>query len=189
MSVYEALSDEELVSLCAKEDEKALGVLCTRYMKKARIIAFSLGVPSDDLNDLVQEGMLGFLSAIFAYKIGSSANFNTFASACIKNRMVSVLRKSFAKGKIPQELIVSYDEQAQSVSTQMTPEEKLISEKNVSDIVKALGKLTTQEEKAFSLYLEGMSYENIAQKLSLTVKAVDGTLQRARKKLRKALSL
>lgn len=189
MSVYEALSDEELVSLCAKDDEKALGILCARYMEKANVIASSFGVSCDDLNDLVQEGMLGFLSALCAYNEDRAVSFHTFASACIKNRMISVLRKSAAKGKVPQELIVSYEMQSQSLSTRLTPEEKIISEKNVSDIIEAVDGLTSQEKEAFGFYLEGLSYEAIAEKLSLTVKAVDGTLQRARKKLRKALSL
>ena len=38
-----------------------------------------------------------------------------------------------------------------------------------------------------TLYLSGVSYSDIAEKLNLSQKAVDGTLQRAKKKLREKL--
>ena len=43
--------------------------------------------------------------------------------------------------------------------------------------------LTAQERQIFCLYTEGMSYQAIAQRLGKSVKSVDNTIQRTRKKL------
>ena len=186
---YLILSDEELISLFENEDHEALEVLTGRYMEKAQIIAGTLSVPSSEISDLVQEGMIGFLSAVYSYDKNKQTSFSTFASACIKNRMLSELRKSAAKRKIPKELIVSYDEQSQNLISHMTPEQYLISEKNSNDIVMAIEALTEREAMTFKLHLAGFSYDEISERLSVTTKAVDSALQRARKKLRKTLSL
>ncbi len=186
---YLNLSDEELLSHYKKDNRQALEVLTCRYMQKALIIARTLSVPADEISDFVQEGMIGFLSAVWAYDENRQASFATFASACIKNRMLGELRKSAAKRKVPRELIVSYDEQAQGLMSEMSPEQYLISEKNAKDIIAAIESLSEKEAEAFRLHLAGLSYDEIGERLSVTPKAVDGALQRARKKLRKILGL
>ncbi len=189
MTDYLTLSDEQLLQFYSEDCQQALEALTDRYMKTAKLIAKSLGIPSGETSDYVQEGMIGFLSAVCSYEKSRQTKFSSFACACIKNRMLSVLRKSAAKGNIPAELIVSYEEQSQNLLSDLTPEEQVISEKNIVDILSAIENLTAQEQSVFRLYLTGLSYEEIAEKMSVTVKAVDGTLQRARKKLRKTLSL
>lgn len=189
MANYSDLSDEKLVSLYKADDDFAAEVLAARYMKKADAIAQQLSVSPIEKADLIQEGMIGFLSAVYSYDEKKSSKFSAFACACMKNKMLSALRKTCAKGKIPASLTVPYDGADESLVNNMTPEEQLISEKNANDIENAINELSKQEELAFRLYLTGLTYEEIALKLSLTAKAVDGTLQRARKKLRKALSL
>ncbi len=189
MTNYLTLSDEQLLQLHKEGCQQALEALTDRYMTVARLIAKSLCIPSDETPDYIQEGMLGFLSAVCSYDESRQTKFSTFAYVCIKNRMLSVLRKAAAKGNIPQELMVSYEEQSQSLLSHLTPETQLISERNIDDILCAVEKLSPQEQKVFRLHLTGLSYEEIAEKLSVTVKAVDGTLQRARKKLKKALNL
>ncbi len=188
MTNYLTMSDEQLLKLYGDNCPQALEVLTARYMKTARGIASTLGVTPDEIPDLVQEGMIGFLSAVYSYKEGRQTKFSTYAFACIRNRMLSVLRKSAAKGNIPPSLTVSYEEQSSQLLNELTPEEQIISERNTEDILSAIDKLSPREKEAFRLQLAGLCYEEIAGKMSLTVKAVDGTLQRARKKLRKALS-
>lgn len=188
MTDYLTMSDEQLLKLGRDNCPKALDVLTARYMKVAKGIASTLGVSADEISDYVQEGMIGFLSAVYSYEEDRQAKFSTYAFACIRNRMLSVMRKSSAKGNIPPALTISLEDRSANLLNELTPEQQLISEKNIEDILTAIDKLSTQEKAAFRLQLAGLSYDEIAEKLSLTAKAVDGTLQRARKKLRKALS-
>ena len=188
MSDLVSMSDEQLVKLYSENFTEALDILSARYMKISQSIASSLGICADEFSDYVQEGMIGFLSAVCCYEESRQARFSTYACACIKNRMLSVLRKSAAKSNIPAELTVSFEQQSPCVSGELTPEQYIISERNISDILCAIDNLSDREKSAFRLFLAGFSYDELAQKLSLTPKAVDGTLQRARKKLRKVLS-
>lgn len=186
---YSVLIDEELLKLYRDGDSQALEALTDRYMQKAKAIASSLSVPSGERQDYIQEGMIGFLSAVSAYSAERAVSFGSFACACIRNRIISQLRKLSAGKNIPAAFIVSFEEQTQLLCSSLTPEEYLISEKNAEDISKAISELSLQERETFRLFLAGLSYEEIAGELSLTAKAVDGSLQRARKKLRKTLSL
>ncbi len=188
MTNYLTMSDEQLLKLSRDNCPQALDELSARYMKLSKGIASSLGVAPGEIPDYVQEGMIGFLSAVYSYEEGRHTRFSTYAFACIRNRMLSVLRRSAAKGNIPPSLTVSYEEQSLQLLNELTPEEQIISEKNIQDILSAIDRLSPQEKAVFRLQLAGLSYEEIAEKLSITAKAVDGTLQRARKKLRNALS-
>ena len=49
---------------------------------------------------------------------------------------------------------------------------------------KAKNLLSGLEQETLSLYLSGLSYEEIAAQLNLSTKAVDNALQRVRRKLR-----
>ena len=124
MTDYLTMSDEQLLKLYGDNCPQALEALTARYMKTARGIASTLGVTPDEIPDFVQEGMIGFLSAVYSYEEGSRAKFSTYAFACIRNRMLSVLRKSAAKGNIPPALTVSYEEQSSQLLNELTPEEQ-----------------------------------------------------------------
>lgn len=188
MENYFQLNDEQLVVLSHEKDDKALAVLTERYMNVARYIASGFSSNNEDASDLVQEGMIGFMGAVYSYEKGAAASFNTYASCCIRNRIISVIRSTNSKRHIPEDMIVSLESQRNSGSRNLTPEESMLSDKGTEDIVKAIKtELTEREREIFMLYLAGLSYVDIAKKTDSTVKSVDSALQRARKKLKKRL--
>ena len=186
---YSVLSDEELVALCKNNDDKAFSVLTERYIPLSKSLASKFSNAAAEKDDLAQEGMLGFLAATYSYNEGSGASFSTFAGHCIKNRILSALRKSASKKRIPPELTVPLEERQEFLPSGISPEESLISREE-SERISALieNELTEKERTVFLLFLQGMRYEQIAEACSTTAKSVDGTLQRVRKKLREKLS-
>lgn len=186
---YSLLKDEELVALCRNNDDNAFSVLTERYIPLSRILASRFCSCETEKDDLAQEGMLGFLAAVYAYKKTYGASFSTFAGHCMKNRIISTVRTANSKKRVPVQMTVPLEEQDNFISDALTPEESFISREN-SEIITALIEkaLTEKERRVFLLFLQGMSYEQIAAKCSCTVKSVDGTLQRVRKKLREKLS-
>ena len=74
---YENLLDEDLVALSVKGDVLATEVLIKRYNGAVKQIARSYFIFGGDVEDLVQEGMLGMLKAIRAYN--GATPFNAFA--------------------------------------------------------------------------------------------------------------
>lgn len=185
---YKALSDEELLVAYKTDDADAITELTGRYMKVSEYIASSSAIRADDVCDLMQEAMIGFLSAVYSYNGDKGVKFGTFANTCMRNRVLSFLRSESSKRHIPDSLIVPLETQ-ELICCDLTPEELLISEQSsayISDIIEKA--LTQQQQKVFKLFLSGFSYEEIAERCGISAKAVDGTLQRARRKLRLMLS-
>ncbi len=188
MESYYQLSDEQLVRLSQEKDDLALSLLTERYMNVAKYIANGFSLKNSDSADLVQEGMIGFLGAVYSFTEGSGASFNTYASCCIRNRIISLIRATNTKRHIPDELIVSLESQINTGCPALTPEENIISEKGaayITDIISS--ELSVKEKEIFMLHLAGLSYEEISRKADITVKAVDSALQRGRKKLKNKL--
>ena len=186
---YSLLKDEELVALCKSNDSNAFSVLTERYIPVSRLHASHFYGAMIEKEDLIQEGMLGFIAAVYAYDKDSSASFSTFAGHCIKNRIVSAVRSVGSKKRIPAEMTVSLEERQDSPSRELSPEESFISQKEserISEMIET--ELTEKERAVFLHFLQGMTYKQIADKCDCTAKSIDGTLQRIRKKLREKLS-
>lgn len=188
MENYFQLNDEELTFLAVEKDSEALAVLTERYMNVAKYIASGFSSDNDKVSDLVQEGMLGFLGAVYSYKKDGEASFNTYASRCIRNRIISIIRSTSTGRHIPDDMIVPLESQRNREDGELTPEETLLSDEGAEYITSVINsELTDREKEIFMLYLGGASYYDIAEKTDSTVKAVDSALQRARKKLKKRL--
>lgn len=188
MKNYDALTDEQLVPLWLLNDEKAISELSVRFGKISLAIARGYSSDSEECADLSQEGMIGFLSAVYSYRSPAPASFRTYASCCIRNRILSALRKGASQKRVPGNLISSLEEMGDATANSPTPEELLISQKEAEYISALMEELLSDKEhKVLKLYLSGASYESIAKALDFTVKSVDSTLQRAKKKLREKL--
>ena len=186
---YSPVKDEELVSLCKSNNNDALSVLTERYIPTARLYASRFSGPYTEKEDLAQEGMLGFIAAVYSFDETKGFTFSTFAGSCIRNRIISAVRAISSKKQIPFELIVPLEEKSSLISDAKSPEESFISQaeaERISTLIES--ELSAKEKEVFLLFLQGMSYEQIAAKTAATAKSVDGTLQRVRKKLREKLS-
>ncbi len=188
MQDYTKLSDSQLAKLSKENDSRAIGELSLRYSGISYALASKFAKDSEECADLSQEGMLGFLSAVCTFSETGGASFYTYASNCIRNRIISVLRKSNSQKKAFDSLFLPLHELKEEKLDSETPEEQFISQKNARYIVSLIEEfLTEQEKKVLSLHLSGISYKDIGEKLNISSKAVDSTLQRGRKKLRERL--
>lgn len=186
---YSALKDEDLVLLANENDSLAFSTLTEKYIPISKYHASLFSDCEVEKEDLTQEGMIGFLSAVFTYKSGMTVSFGTYASRCIKNRIVSCVRLSRSKKRVPQNLLVPIENCDEALQAEQSPENELISKAEANRISLLISKeLTPKEQQIFRLFLSGMSYGEIAEKTGSSKKSVDGTLQRIRKKLRRKLS-
>ena len=135
------------------------------------------GVEADDL---VQEGLIGLLSAIRSYDESRGASFETFAYICITNRM-----KSAVSSAVKRTETVSLDESQESPDVKADPQEIVLSD-DVAErwLDAAVKKLSALEAKVLRLYLAGYSYSQIADAVNASGKTVDNALCRAKNKLR-----
>ena len=187
----EFLTDEELQALAAQRHSGAEEALAERYARLVRACARPYFLNGGDSEDLIQEGMLGLLSAIREFDADKGASFKTYAEICIRNRIQSAIRSAARKKHAPLNDGVSLDDilsdESQSLGSQYfqrSPEEQVLARETEKEFISAYSRcLSKLEAQVLCLYLEGLSYQEMASSLGRDTKAVDNAVQRIRKKL------
>lgn len=197
MTDYKAYSDEELCALSAK-DPRAEEYLLVKYKETVRLEARNLYLSWGEWDDLLQEGMIGLLQAIRGYRPDGGAGFSTFATLCIRGKMLNAVTAANRRKHSAMEDFVSLDSPAfqsedgsglYGVGLYDDPERQIISREDEGTLRKRiLDTLSKTETAVFTEYLQGSDYREIAEKLGKTPKSVDNTLQRIRRKVRGLLS-
>ncbi len=181
-----AFDVNELAVKAAAGDDKAMAELITQIMPvasaKASYLNFGKSRISDD--DLVQEGMLGFLESVKKFDPSKGISFKTFADTCIENRIKSALRSNFNSGNAALSGAVSFDESAE-VASLVDPAAIAEDTEQREMILKASEERLSKFELAvLKRRLQYESYSQIAAALRCSEKSVDNALQRIRRKLR-----
>lgn len=201
----EALPEEVLIQRAQAQDYDAMDALMQRYKGIVRKRARSLFIIGGDQDDLMQEGMIGLFKAIQDYDQSKEAVFSTFAELCISRQLYSAVKSSNRKKNIPLNTYVSiyspaYSEQGEETegsfmvdhsleAAELSPEEILIDRENVRSLRSKIEEcLSAMEKQVFDLYMEGMTYQEIARHLDKEPKSIDNALQRIKTKVNKALN-
>jgi len=191
MNSYVVLTDEELQALAARRQSGAEEVLAERYARLVRACARPFFLNGGDSEDLIQEGMLGLLSAIREFNADKGASFKTYAEICIRNRIQSAIRSAARKKHAPLNDGVSLDDilsdESQTLGSryfQRSPEEQVLARETEKEFISVYSqRLSKLEAQVLDLYLDGLSYQEMAFALGKDTKAVDNAVQRIRKKL------
>ena len=194
------LSDEALCARAAFGDRIAEEMLVVRYNRLVRICARPFFLAGGDSEDLIQEGLLGLLSAIRSFQTEKAASFRTFAEVCIKSRLISAVRSASSGKHTPLNSYISFETPSfdgiadfsprmAAGLLQNSPEDVLISREELQEQLDAVrGHLSGFEANVLSLYLEGLSYQEIAAQVKRSPKSVDNAVQRIRRKLARHFS-
>ncbi|NLJ74134.1 MAG: RNA polymerase sporulation sigma factor SigH [Firmicutes bacterium] len=198
--MYENLSDEEIVQLARDNDDLALEFLINKYKNFVRAKSRSYFLIGADREDIIQEGMIGLYKAIRDFRPDKLASFRAFAELCITRQIITAIKTATRQKHIPLNSYVSlnkpiYDEESDrtlldviSGSKVTDPEELVISREEFVDIEnKMVEFLSDLEWRVLMSYLEGKSYQEIADDLGRHVKSVDNALQRVKRKLERYL--
>ena len=186
----ENYDDATLITLVKNNDSDAFELICARYMGLISNIAskYRYCAESYELQDFIQEGLIGLLSACKTYNFDGGMTFRNYAMLCVENRYRTIYRQKKKKAQVPSSSIVPIDESIKNLedvnalSMQELIEHKEYIKSVFSNIEKTLSEL---EKKVLGLYLYGYSYKQIATALSITEKAISNALCRIRRKLSK----
>ncbi|MBO5713659.1 MAG: sigma-70 family RNA polymerase sigma factor [Clostridia bacterium] len=182
--------DEELLLEYKQGNQQALNELCNRYKSIVKFYTRNLFLLGLDDEDLIQEGLMGFVNAANTYDNDKSL-FKTYAHRCIKNSLYSAIKKNAIKyGEILKNSssLEELNELGRFAPSLDTPEDEFLNkEKSREFRFKIYSNLSKRESLVLDLYLEGLSYQEIAEKLACSVKAVDGALTRAKAKIKKCM--
>lgn len=185
----EHISDEMLCRQAAGGDTQAETELVCRYGRMVRACARPLFLAGGDSEDLIQEGMLGLLTAIRGFDPERDAAFRTYAEICIRSRLLSAIRAAQGGKHAPLNHSISYEPplfdeaSARLLSSAESPEDVVIGREELKERLDALkGQLSELEAQILTPYLSGLSCGEIAQRVGRSKKSVDNAIQRIRRK-------
>ena len=186
---YGALSDAQLAHFVSLGDDRAFDELAVRYLDTISIIARKFSAEGYEHNDFVQEGLVGLLYSCKTFDQNGGAGFKSYMSVVVERRFISIIRRGEQKKAIPSSSIVPMDDVGESSEdSAKTPEELMMCREQLNQLLSRLQSILSKSEyDVLMLYGNGLSYKEIAEKLSVTEKTVDNALQRARKKVRVGL--
>lgn len=193
MENYSKASDIDLQALAAAGDRDAEETLASRYMYLVRACARPMFLAGGDSEDLIQEGTFGLVSAIRQFSPACDTSFKTFAEHCIRMRLYSAIKSASRLKHFPLNDGLSFEQlsedpraplSAVSEVFRRSPEDLVLARESKEELYNALSNcLSKLESKVLDLFLDGLSYQNIASRLGKDTKSVDNAVQRIRHKL------
>lgn len=186
---------EKLIEKAQNGDEEAIEKLLSSYKPLVNKIARSYFLTGGDIEDLVQEGMIGLYKAIKTFKKEKTASFLTYAGTCIKNQIQTAVRIASSEKNmilstaVPIDSKTNFDDEEEEIEIVLPsplpkPDEKVENKENFAQITKKIVKaLSPLELKILIFYLKGFSYSEIAQQNNISKKSVDNALSRIKNKL------
>lgn len=175
----------DLINQVKCRSEEAFNEICDRY--KSLIDSMSRKYSSmctseySVYDDFLQEAKMAFYKAIMSYDIeNKDVTFGAYAKVCIRNRLVSCVRKYNSKKRVKGDDAGVQDTQSlQDTVVQRELGESLIS---VADHM-----LSKYEKIIFSMYVKGQKAKDISRRLGKSEKSVNNAIYRIRLKLKKTV--
>lgn len=181
-------SDPELAAEVKKGNQAAFSEMVRRYQGLIGYFASQYSAVGSDRADFMQEGLLALHSACKTYDGSKKASFRNYAGVCINNRFMSLIRSANTKGAIPKDSLVSFEDIEPSDHNMGNPETLILEQESSQSLVNLIkDTLSPLEMAVLRAYLQGLSYVEIAEKLSISTKAVDNAMQRIRRKILKGM--
>ena len=178
--------------------DSARDELMRRYQGFVRLKASSYFLAGGDSEDLVQEGLVGLYKAVRDFRADKETSFRSFAELCVTRQIITAIKTATRFKHSPLNTYVSFSQTpaGQDPDSDVTlgdalpgshvndPSVKVISTDELQSLVFCLGTgLSPLEADALRMYLEGSSYEDMAEVLECDTKAIDNALQRVKRKI------
>ena len=197
---YQDMLDEDLVASAKSGDDYASEYLINKYRNFVRVKAKAYFLIGADREDIIQEGMIGLYKAIRDFRADKLSSFRAFAELCITRQIITAIKTATRQKHIPLNSYISlnkpiYDEDSDRTLLDVIssikvsdPEELVINQEASATMRERIRKnLSELECKVLTAYLEGKSYQEMANELNRHVKSIDNALQRVKRKLERNL--
>ena len=195
--LLQTLTDSQLVIAAREGNDSALEFLLDKYKNFVRLKARAYFLIGADWDDLVQEGMIGLYKAIRDYREGRQASFRAFAELCITRQIITAIKTATRQKHRPLNSYVSLnrpvyfeDESDRMLMDLLSgaeiadPVELVISGEEIQSMQTSFGEILSDlEAQVLKLYIDGKSYQEIADELNRHVKSIDNALQRVKRKV------
>ena len=188
--------DEGLVRRARAGDGQAMDQIISRYRGFVRLKASAYFLAGGDSEDLIQEGLIGLFKAVRDSRPEREASFRSFAELFVTRQNITAIKTAARNKHTPLNTYVSFSNTRAGSEQETTladvlpddpvtdPINQAISTEELQSLVECLGKvLSPLERQVLAMYLEGRSYEEVAERLECNPKSVDNALQRVKRKV------
>lgn len=176
---YPQLSVEDLISL-AMDDREAVGELARRYLPlvKSRVL-FYYGV-NEEFDDLMQEGYIGFLSAVSSYRADGGSSFGSFAKLCVDRAL-----GNYGKSRVHREQSAALPLEEDYLMTSALPDRETVAREDWLELMKrAKSVLSELEYGVMCCYVSGYKPKEIAEMMAISPKSAENAIRRFKEKLK-----
>lgn len=197
MNGYDKLTDKQLAAAAQQGDALAEGALVKRYADFAEGVSRSYYLVGGDTDDVRQIALIALMEAVRSFDPSRGAEFKTYASTCIRNRLLDAVRSAGANKNSALNNSVSLDDETEDggvapgelVSPELSPEQQCIAKEAEEAFFEALREvLGEQDLSVIKLYLACVPYKEISKKLGISAKKVDNTVYNAKKKIARIIA-
>ncbi len=181
----DTITDEKLIELVQKGSDDAFKFLKSRYEDLMQVPAKNFNVMGMDYDDLYQEASVSFLDAVNDFDNRKQIPFRNYAKLCIKRKMISLYKSaSRQKNRLFKDFL-PVEKVSEVLSGGIDPQDIVAKKEYIKTISERIDtELTDLEETCFALFVAGNTYNQVADAMGMSFKAVANALQRARNKLR-----
>src|SRR3977135_1503975 len=174
------LEDLQLVLKARNGDSVAMDQLMRRYTGFVRLKASSYFLAGGDSEDLIQEGLVGLYKAVRDFRTDKETSFRSVAELCVTRPVITAIKTATRFKHAPLNTYVSFSHTPAGQDSDgecslgdalpgpavHEPSVMVISTEELQSLVMCLGTgLSSLESDALRLYLEGSSYEDMAERL------------------------
>jgi len=192
------LEDLQLVIKARNGSQAALDQLMRRYHGFVRLKASSYFLAGGDADDLIQEGMIGLYKAMRDFRHDKETSFRSFAELCVTRQIITAIKTATRFKHAPLNTYISFSHTPAGQESEGDctlgdalpgpavddPSICVISTEELQSLVGCLGSaLSSLEADALRRYLDGNSYEEMAEVLGCDTKTIDNALQRVKRKI------
>jgi RNA polymerase sporulation-specific sigma factor len=192
------LEDLQLVLKARNGSSVAMDALIRRYTSFVRLKSSSYFLAGGDSDDLIQEGLVGLYKAVRDFRPDKETSFRSFAELCVTRQIITAIKTAtrFKHAPLNSYISFSHTPAGQESEGECTlgdalpgpnvndPSVGVISTEELQSLVGCLKTtLSSLEADALRLYLEGASYELMAEELGCDTKTIDNALQRVKRKI------
>jgi len=190
--------DNYLIALAKQGRSDAYDRILKRYYGFVRLKASSYFLIGGDADDLIQEGMVGLYKAVRDFRTDRESSFRNFAELCITRQIITAVKTSTRNKHTPLNEYISFSatpaasggdgdptlDELLPGPTAHDPANQAISTEELHSLVQCLSSVLSElESGVLSLYLDGYSYESVAERMECDTKTVDNALQRVKRKV------
>jgi RNA polymerase sigma-70 factor (ECF subfamily) len=177
-------SDAELIERCLRKDNAGWEIIVGRYKRKVFHIAYKFTGRHDNAEDLTQEIFLKVFKSL--EKFNRDADFSTWLSSVARNFCIDHYRASKREKEVLVEDLVAFD--LAPASALSNPHRQLEDRDRRSFLRRGLDALPEKLREAVILRdLQGLSYQEMADRLHLPEGTVKSRINRGREELSRLL--